>query len=1251
MEEKVVEDTAIPSDLLVLKSLVESLSQRLPFNSGQQLSQLEGDDFFVKNTRAVIELCPWRLWDVVGALSGVLTTTIKQQLLQQPQQQLSKRDFAAVEDEDPSIAPKLPSVQLLHSQLFVLRLMANCLAYYWNLFRNTKKEQRDLLDDDDDDSFTEQHQMPQTIDPRVLADPPALNETLANYLLNICTHLFLTYMSEINANTITHPDFLRSLGFVDDREVSPTPAKIASFFTQTKSGHYMPSPAMFHTPTGPEIFLELQKEAGKIVFYLSASNWNLVLGRIRQKVYSLTNSTTANADDGLSSAVDLAELRFMEYLNVDLTRLPSLLIEMNQCFKFLPKRVQYLSAIGIRKSIWNWIDTHPQEVIDVHHNQRRVEGSPESFFITLNNLGDGTSRRRVLFWPTQMMLLALCPDLFVNVLLTGLGTPQKHTSNPYERLLTRVNPDLGRKAESWLENVRKQLRGRLADVSIFCQVDLLKLISVLAKPGQGPVSDYFRSMVATVDFDMRDKLFSRLETRPTGSQGQILIPDGITLDYRVLTEALSAILKLNPFHSLRALVGGFFSGNAPGVYRVILIRACYELVCEDDMSGVNSSLAGPLRTLFVAQENVLKNAEAVLGMEAESKAGKSGLFAGKTAKKERAITMQAMNDLTAENFDLIYGTLKVWAKSPALVVVHDNSILPLDELRSILDTIVRQTNNEDPYIRSKAGETLRAVFATDFVSVWDGSSANWRFPSGRPTNFSMEIYWNISSSVLQTIAIQLLGIRFDTTKPDTIALEHPPILKELLDLLRDLLKARTEFLRKHKEDFACRIDSTAEERVQSTVHLEKLLLVLLCSPSNEIVSTAIACFGYLVDEIEMTASLEEVELDIKRRSANLASKEEKRGSKLSIAQNLEVYKELRTLIGGVGLIASSRAMQRRVRTVLLKMERASMGCLAAWEEVYSRWKTLFRPILFGTSVGTGINAQDRGERQNYTAFLCAIGGVCHTASIAITKHTAQLEFAQGVPINMTKEAEIIDQSTSKLPADVQTAYSSAKRNVGEFIADLQQLMVCDNDVVREFVKNFLGTELNSGLFGTLFSSCQANVTKFLGDEINNHERNIFFVESFISVLKLILERQYSENDQIEFHTMTGGVNFGSLIYSFVQYLNNVQWGQMQSTFIRIRTKVCQLVEIVITKKDVVALRQEIEFKNSMLNFVLGWNAELHASLDDGKLVVGADEGSRRDESRRLANTELKLTRDLDLASMRALVAILDGLPIQLTNET
>ncbi|KAJ3346803.1 Ras GTPase activating protein ira2 [Entophlyctis luteolus] len=1219
----------LPADIRLLRSIVESLAERLPCNSGSSLLQLASDPVFGKNLKALVELCPWRLWDVLSAVGTVLESiTTNAPGMPSGGNQMQTEDSSS--EVDPSSS--LIGSASLHSQLFVLRLMANCLAYYWRLYRDTRNQQLagspasmgdvPSVINDDRQSATGTN-VP--ISKSQLSDPPALDETLANYLLNILTQLFMTYSSSINLDTISHTEFLHSLGFVDDGEMILSSKKVCSFFTDPKASQYMPNSQMFVASSGPEIFLEIQKEAGKIVFYLSASNWNLVIARIRTKMYSLTNSSAPmregavlnDNENSLSPSVDLAELRILEFLNLNLSRMPIFLTEMSQCFKFLPKRVQFLSAIGVRRSLWNWIETHPSEFIDVHQSQKRVEGLPDTFFLTLLSHCDSTSRRRIIYWPAMMMLLCLCPDLMISVLLNVLGSPQQ-LSQVAQRPVVRVNAEVSKKAEMWFESVRKALRGsKLADVAIYCLVDLSKVFSVISKPGSGPMSDYYRSLIGPIDFDIRDKLFSKLDSRPSAYQGIIPMPDGTALDYGVPTEALVAILKLNQFHTLRPLISGFFSPSTPGVYRVILIRACYDLVSEDPVNGINSSLAAPIRNLFMSQENVVSTAASMLGVDADAR--KKQLFVNSNTKKEKAIKIQAISDLAAEHSDLVYGTLKVWSAAPTFIVMQDSSILKPDEVAAVFLSITSYVNNEDAFIRAKAAETLRNVFAPDFISIWDGSSTNWR------------------SAVLKKIAKLLLSrSKLDSVKTDVMALE--PILKDMLEVLRDLLKVRAEFVLSCNPDDGLRtVGSSSFDRADSIAEMEKALLVLLCSSSNEIVSSSISCIGYIVEEMEIACTTFE-----STGPDGIVKKRE-----ISFNQNLEVYRELCKLIRGVGLIASSRAMQRHIRSVISKMEKPSAGTLTAWGELYSRWKDMFKSILGPKSVNNPEavafgGMQDRGESQNYTAFLCAMGGVCHFAGAEISRQSEILS-PSGVPINAN--AETMTLEVVKLDSEVYALFATAKKNVVDFIGDLQVLMVCENDVVREFVKNFLGNELHSGLFDILFSAGASKANQFLGpQEVGNHERNIFFVESFISVLKLILERQYSESDQIEFHATAGGVDFGSLILSLVVYLSSLEVQRIHTQpTIRIRTKVCQLVEIVINKKDVVALRQEIKFKNRMLDYILVWNAEISGR--------STDHGRAGDDNDRRTASELKLIRDLDLASMRALVAILDGLPIQLTAET
>ena len=69
------------------------------------------------------------------------------------------------------------------------------------------------------------------------------------------------------------------------------------------------------------------------------------------------------------------------------------------------------------------------------------------------------------------------------------------------------------------------------------------------------------------------------------------------------------------------------------------------------------------------------------------------------------------------------------------------------------------------------------------------------------------------------------------------------------------------------------------------------------------------------------------------------------------------------------------------------------------------------------------------------------------------------------------------------------------------------------------------------------------------------------------------------------------VDFGGLILSFVQYLNRLGNTSYQETTLRIKVKMCQLVEVLVEKKEVVGLRQDYRIRNKLVGIVLSWNSE------------------------------------------------------------
>ena len=52
------------------------------------------------------------------------------------------------------------------------------------------------------------------------------------------------------------------------------------------------------------------------------------------------------------------------------------------------------------------------------------------------------------------------------------------------------------------------------------------------------------------------------------------------MDYRIVIDCLTALLKLNPWNTLRSLMLGFFDGNAALGHSVILVCSCLEIVGE-----------------------------------------------------------------------------------------------------------------------------------------------------------------------------------------------------------------------------------------------------------------------------------------------------------------------------------------------------------------------------------------------------------------------------------------------------------------------------------------------------------------------------------------------------------------------------------------------------------------------------------------------------------------------------------------------
>lgn len=399
--------------------------------------------------------------------------------------------------------------------------------------------------------------------------------------------------------------------------------------------------------------------------------------------------------------------------------------------------------------------------------------------------------------------------------------------------------------------------------------------------------------------------------------------------------------------------------------------------------------------------------------------------------------------------------------------------------------------------------------------------------------------------------------------------------------------------------------SNMRERLQATVALEIALLFSLCSANKEICDEATYCIGLLCNEARLVDLEEDRELNV-----------------LTIARNIEIYEELAS---SDSRYIGRKAQQKRIRKYLRMLPHHTPGNLTAWEEAWKRWKQLTQamsklseemneetspePSIASSnstilSASSGLNnamnmnkklpiprsndklkpgntnslivptsktqyslemyEEKAIEWQNFTGFLAALGGCC---------------LQNSVPNADTEEARHVFQ----VLAHSNKPFIMADR----FVGDMTEMLVSDNVYISEGVKDTLGNDLSPALYVLLFNHLEKRLSKCF-DSSNNAIRspqNKMFIEQSVLVLRLILDRLVNPGDCLL------NIDFSTLIQQFADYLNKVP-----NTYItlRIKVKMCLLIEAVMQKKEQIVIRDEMRLRNRLLELCVEWTSDYSA---------------------------------------------------------
>ncbi|KAI7872193.1 hypothetical protein BDF14DRAFT_1757760 [Spinellus fusiger] len=748
---------------------------------------------------------------------------------------------------------------------------------------------------------------------------------------------------------------------------------------------------------------------------------------------------------------------------------------------------------------------------------------------------------------------------------------------PLQTLLLVLSPDLldhafsedsssPNKRSNFLGTLKKALKTpRTADIAAQCYLDFYKASTFLPPTSQS----LLHTIVAESREEIKDIVWSFVST-PVSDPSLVSSHhvEYATDTQTLVNEYLLVNLCLHPNYTLQHLIPSCLEEDTPILFKIALAKACLALAQEEHPLPWRPTLSSMYDSLCKVLKQLLLQ---VIGVEFSTlpKLDLSPQYYTHSVYGQRRTLRKKTVTLAQSQLELLQSLLYLFTRDPLLILLGKESE-HLEQNSGFMIGIANLVQHPEDSIRKAAAECLSKLHGISMIEKW--SSDLSPVPS----------FWRISSHIMFTIARYILDCNSDLGP------------KPLLSLLVSLLSSRNDFLRRHQH--SATDGSNIRERLQALVALEIALLVSLSSSNRAICSDAIRSFHHLCVETDLTAEHDTPQLN-----------------QITLFCNRSIY----TKLSEEGKVFIGRkAQQKIIRKYMRMMTGDTPGVLAAWEETWKRWKVLTSSISRSED-GFEVNNERKNsnsirsnttinmvllqgsmepeydksaEWQNYTGFLAALGGCCLSSGVDYDGKDIQRR----------------------------TSFSSEPSvQADKFMRDMVDLLVSENVFIRESAKDILGHDLAPALYVLLFKYFEESMDRCFASSRDAlaGAQSILFVEQAESVLRLILDRLVDPAECLLI------VDFSTLIYQFTKYINEVPSDYVS---IRIKIKLCALIEVLMSKKEQIIIRNEVKLRNKLLEITVEWVNEF--ALDN------------------LPNE--KLNRDLDQACLKAIVGILHQLPLQ-----
>ncbi len=200
--------------------------------------------------------------------------------------------------------------------------------------------------------------------------------------------------------------------------------------------------------------------------------------------------------------------------------------------------------------------------------------------------------------------------------------------------------------------------------------------------------------------------------------------------------------------------------------------------------------------------------------------------------------------------------------------------------------------------------------------------------------------------------------------------------------------------------------------------------------------------------------------------------------------------------------------------------------------------------------------------------------------------------------------------------------------VTQFLGQLLRLLVCSNErfgtQIQRKVKELVSYEMSSALYPILFDQIKMIVEKFFDSQgqVIVNDTNTQFIEHIIFIMKSVLEAK----TEVQTPENLGHTSIEQMMLAIVRYVRHLDTTVLT---LHIKTRLCQLVDTMMKRRDELIFKQEMKFRNKLVEYLTDW-------------VMG----NSHQISPPGAGDATALTRDLDEACMHAVASLLHSLPLQ-----